>query len=302
MSSQFGYLHPGYASSLAEFGTPLRLPGSEGFLLRRKIPNSMREDLMAPYPLFVCANWDRLPEDLHALENQYVSLVAVADPINGPDTAILRRAFPEFVKPFKEHFVVDCSVPLFSTLSKHHRYYSRRALREVEVEVTADCAPLLDDWCSLYRALCARHGLTGIKAFSRNAFAIQLSLPGTIAIVARAGGHIVGMHLWYLQGNCAYSHLAAFNDEGYRLMAAYALYHRAIEHFSERVEVVHLGAGAGLASDETDGLTRFKRGWATGFRMAYLCGRVLDPVAFEELSRLHPPTEYFPCYRNGELE
>ena len=46
---------------------------------------------------------------------------------------------------------------------------------------------------------------------------------------AQAEGHIVGLHLWYVQGDVAYGHLGATTTRGYELMASYALYWHAIE-------------------------------------------------------------------------
>ena len=50
-----------------------------------------------------------------------------------------------------------------------------------------------------------------------------------------------------------------------------------------------------LGGADRDGLTRFKRGWATGERIAHLCGRVLDRAAY---SRLAGPSDWFPAYRD----
>ncbi len=41
-----GYLHPGYAESLAEFGTPRLLPRSEGWALEREAPGFPFRDAM----------------------------------------------------------------------------------------------------------------------------------------------------------------------------------------------------------------------------------------------------------------
>ncbi|HSS29061.1 MAG TPA: hypothetical protein VLL50_14020, partial [Usitatibacter sp.] len=62
-----GYAHPGYAGSLAEFGTPRELPASGGWLLEREIPGGGR-DAMGCYPLLCCRDWRALREDLDSLE------------------------------------------------------------------------------------------------------------------------------------------------------------------------------------------------------------------------------------------
>lgn len=67
--------------------------------------------------------------------------------------------------------------------------------------------------------------------------------------------------------------------------------------------MVDLGAGAGIDDKGTDGLTRFKRGWSTGTRTAYFCGRVFDHAKYSELVRATSAsaTNYFPAYRAGEF-
>lgn len=67
---------------------------------------------------------------------------------------------------------------------------------------------------------------------------------------------------------------------------------------------LNLGAGAGLSGDGTDGLSRFKKGWSTDVRLAYFCGRILQPGLYSELCRQNiapETTKYFPAYRNGEF-
>jgi lipid II:glycine glycyltransferase (peptidoglycan interpeptide bridge formation enzyme) len=117
----------------------------------------------------------------------------------------------------------------------------------------------------------------------------------------------VGAHLWIVEGDVAYSHLAAFSETGYATGAAYALYWEAIrtfrERFADRVRWVDLGAGAGSDSDATDGLTKFKRGWTRLTRTKHFCGRVFDRAAYGELAaaRGAEAAAYFPAYRFGEF-
>jgi hypothetical protein len=295
-----GYLHPEYVVSLAGLGTPRLLPASGGWILEREIPGTSGRDAMGCYPLFACRRWDRLEEDLHGLEGGLVSLALVADPFGEHGEPLLRRCFDRVV-PFKRHFVVDLGRPLAEIGSKHHRYYQRKASAAVEVEECPCPAGHLDEWTGLYGHLVRRHGLTGIQAFSRSIFAAQLSIPGLVMLRAVHGGETVGIHLWYLQGEVAYSHLQASSDLGYRLMASYALYGAALRLLSPRVRWLDLGAGAGVAVPSR-GLERFKAGWATETRTAWFCGRVLDPERYAELSAGREPAGYFPAYRAGEME
>jgi len=76
-----GYLHPDYAASLAEFGQPLELLQSHGWLLKRRIPGTDYYDGMGCYPLFCCQDWKMLNNDLKTLENDLVSASLVTDPL-----------------------------------------------------------------------------------------------------------------------------------------------------------------------------------------------------------------------------
>ena len=299
-----GYAHPGYVASLAEFGTPRPLPRSGGFLLERDIPGGGDRDAMGCYPLLSCRDWDRLGDDLAALEGALVSVAAVLDPFGPAEPERLRALFPDRTLPFKEHFVADLQTHDLASLSRHHRYYARRALSRCEVEVCAEPERHAAEWTGLYATLCARHHLSGIKAFSPAAFEAQLRVPGLVMLRALAGGETVGAHLWYVQGEVAYSHLAAASARGYDLMVLYALYYRACEHFRGRVRWVDFGAGAGVAADgEEDGLARFKKGWANDVRTAWFCGRILDRARYAKIlaARGLKDDGYFPAYRKGEF-
>ena len=61
--------------------------------------------------------------------------------------------------------------------------------------------------------------------------------------------------------------------------------------------------GAGASDDDDDTLGRFKRGWSRERRLAYLCGRTLNPQEYARLvaGRAETDSSYFPAYRAGEL-
>jgi hypothetical protein len=299
-----GYAHPEYAQSLAEWGTPRALPRAGGWLLERAVPGSAHRDAMGCYPLFACRAWERLAEDVDALGRDCVSLTVVADPFGAHDPALLRRCFPDLATPWKEHHVVDLRRPVEANVSRHHRRHARKALARLDVDVVADPPAFLDDWMRLHAHLVARHAIRGLRAFSRAAFARQLALPDVVVLRARHGGEAVGAQLWVVAEEVAYGHVLAFSDAGYRLGAPYALNLAAIEHFAPRVRFCDLGAAAGAPGDASDGLLRFKRGWAAETRTAWLCGRVFDRARYAELGRrtgASAATAYFPAYRAGEL-
>jgi hypothetical protein len=298
-----GYLSAAYAASLADHGTPRLLARSQGWVLRRPIDGTPWEDACGCYPLFACQDWSRLADDLSELGDQIVSFSAVADPFGGYDLGLLGECFPQLARPFKEHFIIDLERDPETYISRHHLREARRALRKLSVERCDQPAEVLADWIRLYAILVERHGISGIPAFSEASFAAQLRVPGIVAFRAAYQGETVAIFLWYEQGEVAYYHLAAHSDEGYRLGASYALLRLAIDFFAASGPGwLDLGGSAGLG-DADDGLAQFKRGWATGTRTAYLCGRIFDDEAYDELIRRTgmAVTSYFPAYRFGEF-
>ena len=299
-----GYLNPDYARSLAEFGQPRLLPHSGGWVLQRPVPGFPYWDAMGCYPLFTCRDWSRLGDDLPVLKEELVSLSLVTDPFGDFDEALLHIWFSDVCKPFKNHYIRDLSLPPEYYISRHHLRNISRGLREVEVETCEYPSRYLDDWVLLYDNLIRRHRIRGIARFSRQAFAHQLNIPGLVMFRAHHRGETAGILLWYLSGEVAYYHLGAFSPQGYRLNTSFALFWYAIRHFKEMgLRFLDLGASAGVKPDVTSGLDRFKRGWATGTRLTYFCGKILDKQKYREITRRHGQGsgDYFPAYRNGEF-
>lgn len=302
--SNSGYLHPLYAQSLIEFGEPIELPASKGWILKRPIPETPHFDGMGCYPIFACQNWQSLGKDLSCVGNQLVSLSLVTDPFGGYNQQELSQYFKDIARPYKEHFVVDLRRRPEEFVAVHHQRNSHKALRTVTVEICTEPVQFLDEWVSLYGNLIERHGINGIARFSREAFAKQLSIPGIIAFRALLDGRIAGMLLWYIQGEMGYYHLGAYSPEGYQQKVSFALFWRLMEYFADTgLRWLSLGAGAGIEGDEKDGLTRFKRGWSTGTRTAFFCGRIFDERKYKEIvsARHIQNTSYFPTYRANEL-
>ncbi len=160
---------------------------------------------------------------------------------------------------------------------------------------------MLDHWIRLYDHLIQRHAIHGVQAFSRESFRQQFGVPGLVAFRATdRSGECVGAHLWFVNGDVAYSHLSAANQRGYECSCSYALYTAAVEYFRGKVRWLDLGAGAGTAI-KSDGLTKFKEGWSNGSKTALLCGRILDVPLYRMLSSRAAAgrTSYFPAYRQA---
>jgi hypothetical protein len=296
-----GYLHPAYAASFRDWGEAILLPQSGGYLLAREVLGSGVRDGIGCYPIFTCRKWERLGEDIEALVGSLVAVSLVTDPFGDFDPAMLARAFPDRCIPFKEHFVADLRTSRNTTVSSHHQRNARRALRHFRVEVCTRPHDFLEDWVRLYQHLIIRRGIIGPQCFSHDIFARQFDVPGFTLLRAVNDGVTAGMTMWYEQGDVAYFHLSAFDATSYKWGgASYALLWTAWEWFAPRVRWLALGAAAG-STEQDDGLSRFKRGWATAKRTAYFCGRVLDRKRYEALSCPGVNPGYFPAYRAGEF-
>jgi len=298
-----GYSHPGYAAALAEFGKPRALPRSEGWILERPILDTPYRDAMGCYPLFACRDWSQLDLDLDELRSELATLTIVADPFGNHTPAQLGKCFPTVVTPFKEHLVTELSRSPESFVATQHRRKAQKALERLDIERVEDAGVFADRWIELYANLVRRHGIRGLTAFSPDSFRAQLAVPGISLFRAISENETVGMTLWYTDREVAYYHLGAYSDLGYELEASFALFWHVLEYFSRQgLQWLDLGAGAGLsAKDSSDGLTRFKRGWATGTRTAYLCGRIFDLSRYDQIMRDREANDYFPPYRKGEF-
>ena len=300
-----GYLHPAYADSLAEFGVPYELPLCRGWILKRQIPGSTDQDAIGCYPLFTCQDWSQLNVDLDKLGGELVSLSLVASPPGTYDQDLLRNSFPDVFLPFKEHFVVDLSLPRDSFVHPQHQRKARKALSELRIEASTDPVDLLDEWVLLYRMLVQRHAIKGIAEFSEDSFHKQLRVPGIRSLRAIQDGLTLGMLLWYVQGNTAYYHLGAYSERGYEMNASFGLFSYALDYFAQSgLRWLQLGAGAGIGPGGSSGLSRFKAGWATGSRTAYFCGKIFDQKKYDDLVRAKEDvsmTGYFPAYRTNEF-
>ena len=296
-----------YAESLFEFGKAFELLHCKGWVLTRQIPSFPQRDAMGCYPLFSCVNWPALINDIRDIEDNtsLLCLSLVTDPFAVLNLDYLRECFRDVVLPFKQHYVIDLSLSRESFVSKQHKRNVLKAGRLVDVDHCRNPKEHLGQWCEFYQNLIERHRIKGISAFSKMSFEKQMEVPGLTMLRARHGDEPLGMLLFYVQDDVAYYHLGACCEEGYRRRASFALFWFAIEHFAAQgLRWLNLGADAGVRSDGTDGLSRFKRGWSTGIRTAYFCGRIFDHTKYSQIVRAKgiSATDYFPAYRKGEFD
>ncbi|MCV6592322.1 MAG: GNAT family N-acetyltransferase [Silicimonas sp.] len=295
-----GYRSEIYAGSFSASGEIFPLPRSGGWLLERRIPGTDRTDATGLYPLFCCHDWSAIATDLAALDRDWVSLSLVADPLGDYRPEDLAAIFDR-VTPYKEHFIADTRIELESFVSKSHRQNARRALRKMNVAHCPDPLRYLEDWVAAYDVLIGKHDITGTRAFSREVFQKQLATPGMTMFRASHGEETLGLDLWYVDGDVAQGHLAAFTADGYRMAASYATKWTLLNQFREwGVRWVNFGGLPGVQATGGGGLEHFKRGWSNLTRNSYICGSVLDPDTYGRLSSGKRATNFFPRYRFGD--
>lgn len=298
-----GYASKVYARSLCRLGCPLELRSAGGWIMERTISGTVRRDAMGCYPIFACTNWKGISGDLERLRRELVAVSLVSDPFGDYDESLLRDVFPDLMRPFKQHYVVDLHSDWMGQLPESHRRNIRRAGKAVDVLQCERPGDWLNCWTGLYDNLIVRHSIRGPATFSHEGFSVMLGVPGLVAFRAEINGMTLGMILWIMQGKVGYYHLAAYSDDGYEARVSFALFSHSLKWLcGQGMDFACLGAGAGVDEKET-GLNRFKSGWATGTRTAYLCGRVLNREAYNSITMAAGKTgvDYFPAYRQGEF-
>lgn len=272
--------------------------------MQRGISESSYADAMGLYPFFCCHNWDKLNTDFEEIKNDLVCIFMVTDPFGKYDEELLKKCFPSLCSRYKEHYVIDLRETFSSYISGHHKRNAKKAMENIKVEKIDNAYRHFKDWQSLYKNLINRHSIKGVAKFSIVSFEQQFNVPGLVTFRATHNDQTVGMLLFYVQNEIAYYHLGAYSDEGYELNASFALFYDAIKHFSDKnLQWLSLGAGAGIENDGNDGLSRFKKGWSTGTKQTYFCGRIFVQKKYKELLLAKGifDTGYFPAYRQGEF-
>lgn len=252
-----------------------------------------RLDLAGPYPLTPIPSGERLAKGLAAMEGQgFVSLLVVPDPLVSPSYDQLAKHF-DFAKLYKPHFVQDPAAgPFYPT--RHHRANIRRALRHVDVGEFS-LSDHLDEWTNLYEHLSRRHSIPKNRKLPEAHHRFLASRQEVRGFGAFLSGELVSATLWVVEEGRAYHHLSASSLAGYETGASYGVMASSLEEL--RYVVCDLGGGAGDHERDRVGLESYKRGFCNSTRNAYVCGKILESAAYEELSSGLDRNNYFPAYR-----
>jgi len=232
------------------------------------------------------------------LREQLVCVNMVLSPLSEFPVDEFRNSLDIFY-PYKNHYILDTSTPLTISVSKNKRRGALKALKTLSVDLVKAPNIDLDEWIYLYNHLKKHHDINDIRAFSRDSFSKQITIPGTLFFRVWHNKNLVGGNLYYIQRNVAYGHLLALTDKGYELGAAYAVKWISLQYLSKLVKFVNLGGGTGIKDGEESGLDLFKSGWTNSISQSYFCGIVLQHQYYESLiqDRNTKHQKWFPAYR-----
>lgn len=297
-----GYAHPLYAEAFVEWGQPIYLNHSRGWLIKRSISGTVLFDAMGPYPLFFCEDWNALLDDFQEISSELVGVSLVISPFDSFPMEFFQQYF-DIIKPYKDHYILDTGVPIEQAVSKICLRDARRSLKDVFIDYVVAPDIDVDEWMPLYDSLIRRHSIEGIRAFSRASFSKQIAVPNTHFFRAWHAGELIGGNLYYLQQDVAYGHLLALNDEGYRLGASHAITLVAIQTLAKQVKWIDYGGAAGSGNEKPSGLQKFKKGWTNLGRPTYFCAKIFNQEKYEELIAKRPNADpdWFPAYRSGDF-
>ncbi len=270
---------------------PIRVDPWGGFVLKRTTPSGGGVDCSAPYPMFCIADPDAARAGLGDLRAAgMISFVGVLDPLRSGAEA--RQAFP-FRRPFKTHYLINRPGIGYEP-TPHHRAALRTAAKRCTTEA-GPLGPWLSDWAGIYANTATNRGWSSAHRFGPAHWRDLADSGRVMAFRSVSEGEVAAMALFLQDGGLVYYHLAASTARGRTASAGYAIVNAAVEHYGD-VEAIYLGGAPGGSDDASNGLAKFKAGFANGSGTAWLVGEVLDEARYRELGPADA-AGYFPAYR-----
>jgi hypothetical protein len=291
-----GYKSTAYRQALSGLGRAVAFGSGHGFLIARPIAATGFEDLIGPYPFLSTDEWPAVLDALGAFSGPFVALSFVADPFCPLALNDFRARF-DVARVLNEQYIVDLREA--QSPSRHHRKKLRSARSGLTMALRAPEAEDAAKFEGLYATLVGRKLIRDFRAFDGEALRAQVQVPGAMIVEARIDDALAGMDLYYLDGDHAHAHLSAYSEVGYAQSVSYPMMAYAIAELAAYAKKLNLGGAPSMGGD---GIRHFKSGWTTTTRPSFLCGRVLDRVAYRSLvGGPLDPSEYFPAYRLGEF-
>ncbi len=193
------------------------------------------------------------------------SVSLITDPVWSPGQNLLETAFGS-CRPFNENYMIDRGLGRVR-VRKRHRDMINNAKKLCAID-RASLAPLLQLWRTLYQS--NRQMRAEVRYTPPQYFEMLAGLEGVEVIVAHHENEIVTMNIWLRFHDILYYIDGASNQRGLAISSPYATFAYVLEHYSD-CRYIFLGGSADFRGPRSDGLARFKRGFANVSVRDYLC-------------------------------
>jgi hypothetical protein len=277
-----------YASALTHLGRAIAHDGSPSAILTRKIPNSILEDGLGPWPYM----WINARSELISLRQIYRDLVTITLVTQPGYTPVLEDTDAVYLK---DHFLYDPTLP-DPTFSKRTTKHLRRASGEFEFDLISRYEDRILMYV-IYQDLKQRRSLGGgFFDFPRSHFERLANLKSALFCRASDKAGVAAMACaiehegWIHMTHIAISNRGLRSDVGYFLMEGIRKYAKS------EMKVVNWG---GAPSGSTEGVERFKARWSNRREPVFLHRIVNNPEVYQDLVSTTRSHNYFPAYRSS---
>ena len=193
------------------------------------------------------------------------SVSLVTDPMWSPSQTVMEAAFGS-CRPFNENYLIDRGLGRMR-LHKRHRKMIANANKVCAID-RLSLAPLLERWWQLYQS--NREIRVAVDSTPPKYFEMLAGLEGVDVIAAHHENEIVTMNIWLRFKDVLYYIDGASNQTGLAISGPYATFAYVIENYVD-CRYIFLGGSADFRGPRSDGLARFKRGFANASVRDYLC-------------------------------
>ena len=289
-----------FVRSFEAHGEVVELPNSGLSLIRRPIEGGYY-DLTGVYPFSMCPKWSELPKDLpHIKELDAVSIVLITDPFCEVDA---RNALENWAhcSRYKNHYTINFHDDWRQQLGGKVRGICKQSLAAHDVNIVEPNQDWGIKFWRLHQHLVEKHKISGMGNMTLSMLQQQLMAPGTLISTAENNGDLLGAMILMVNDDKCFWYLAATDARAYKAKTNYALIYNTLIHLEGLgIKWINLGGNAGEQDDESNGLSRFKNKWANEERYSLLCGDIINPKIYKQLShsvKQDRENPYFPAYR-----
>jgi len=193
------------------------------------------------------------------------SVSLITDPMWSPSQNILEAAFGS-CRTFQENYLLDRELGRTRPRKRHRNMiHSARKLCAID---RVQLLPWLDHWWTLYHDNCQQRA--HVYSTPPKYFEMLADLEGVDVLAAHHENEIVTMTIWLRFNDILYYIDGASNQRGLAISAPYATFAYVIDQYVN-CRYIFFGGSADFRGPRSDGLARFKRGFANVAVQDYLC-------------------------------